>query len=518
MKASLSPEEGLVRTLTAVGIPPASVTRFARLRLASRQIVLPMGMTTLLLAAVAYDWLWFLNLAPNVAVPMPRMPVPNAFDFFCAAGQQATHDTEIGYAISNKKPDPGQNIVQPTGSPISPSQDGMQPPALMGGPPTAVQKPHDPNRYYSLPEKEALVNENTGALKLLRQGLPYPYQNPPARSYNQEFPYYEQFRSLARLLTLEGQVRAAHGDWAGAVNSSLDAMQMGAQMPHGSTMLGKLVGLGCEKIGRKPLWTAVEHLNAAQTQAAEKRIEHIRTLYVPLADTLQEEKWFGQAAMQAAFLQMHWWQTLTQVPGGFPMLNPGYVLPMLRYSKRQILDNYTRYMDQSIINMRLPYTDHSAPVPMPEDPVNQIRLPIYTYYQWMDLADGQVQDALLQVMLALRAYHLDHNQYPQALAQLVPKYISKIPDDPFAMQDSHGRLIGRMLMLTGLSREDTVIMPAPLRYRRTAHKYVLYSVGPDGVDNGGKPMAKLDQPQNSSKRYRMQEDGLGDIVAGTNQD
>lgn len=64
--------------------------------------------------------------------------------------------------------------------------------------------------------------------------------------------------------------------------------------------------------------------------------------------------------------------------------------------------------------------------------------------------------------LALRLYELDHAERPQRLEELVPSYLAAVPEDPFA---ADGR---------------------PLGYRPDADPRVIYSVGLDGVDNGGR--------------------------------
>jgi hypothetical protein len=96
---------------------------------------------------------------------------------------------------------------------------------------------------------------------------------------------------------------------------------------------------------------------------------------------------------------------------------------------------------------------------------------------------------LLEVQLALQAYHCDHQSYPSSFAPLTPIYIRQIPEDPFANHQ-------------------------PLRYRVKAHGYVLYSIGPDSVDDEGTPITSTA----SSEKYRLDwADRLkGDIVAGVN--
>jgi hypothetical protein len=68
--------------------------------------------------------------------------------------------------------------------------------------------------------------------------------------------------------------------------------------------------------------------------------------------------------------------------------------------------------------------------------------------------------ALLQVDFALRAYQKKHGEFPQCLAVLAPEELPEVPGDPFTS--------------------------GPLIYRNAVDGFVLYSVGRDGIDNGGK--------------------------------
>ena len=79
--------------------------------------------------------------------------------------------------------------------------------------------------------------------------------------------------------------------------------------------------------------------------------------------------------------------------------------------------------------------------------------------------------------LALRAYRLEHGAYPATLAALTPAYLKQIPNDPFAAS-------------------------GPLHYKRQGSKYVLYSIGPDGKDDGGKPIFDATQARASGGRTR----------------
>jgi hypothetical protein len=78
--------------------------------------------------------------------------------------------------------------------------------------------------------------------------------------------------------------------------------------------------------------------------------------------------------------------------------------------------------------------------------------------QAADMRDQQHRN--LQVAIALELYRRAHQRYPAKLAELSPAYLKAIPNDMFTSQD--------------------------LIYRKTDKGYLLYSVGPNGKDDGGR--------------------------------
>jgi DNA-binding transcriptional MerR regulator len=89
------------------------------------------------------------------------------------------------------------------------------------------------------------------------------------------------------------------------------------------------------------------------------------------------------------------------------------------------------------------------------------------YLDGLDKPVSREAGCLANLRLALTAVALEqfratHNQYPTALSELVPNYLDATPMDPFDGQ--------------------------PLRYRKQDAGYVLYSIGPDLKDDGGKRM------------------------------
>jgi hypothetical protein len=71
----------------------------------------------------------------------------------------------------------------------------------------------------------------------------------------------------------------------------------------------------------------------------------------------------------------------------------------------------------------------------------------------------QAETRCAAVALAVERYRLARGHWPDSLAILIPDFLPKVPTDPF----------------DGL----------PLRFRPFDQGVVIYSVGPDGVDNGG---------------------------------
>jgi hypothetical protein len=85
---------------------------------------------------------------------------------------------------------------------------------------------------------------------------------------------------------------------------------------------------------------------------------------------------------------------------------------------------------------------------------------------------GQSLRRLLMVELALQAYTVEASQPPAGLAELVPSFLAEVPHDPFANRPAVGR--------------------------REANALIVYSIGPDGVDDGGRPLSVKDFPWQQS--------------------
>src|SRR5206468_10980568 len=86
------------------------------------------------------------------------------------------------------------------------------------------------------------------------------------------------------------------------------------------------------------------------------------------------------------------------------------------------------------------------------------------------LANFQRHHALIRctlVALAAERHRLRHGTWPATPAEFAPGYLPELPLDPFGGQ--------------------------PLRYKRLPDGVVIYSVGADGIDDGGRISPTLTQ-------------------------
>jgi hypothetical protein len=89
----------------------------------------------------------------------------------------------------------------------------------------------------------------------------------------------------------------------------------------------------------------------------------------------------------------------------------------------------------------------------------RVLMPAYARVISMDLSN-RAQLRAARVGVAIERYRLANGKLPENLAELVPAYLDAVPKDPFDGQE--------------------------LRYKRLEKGYVVYSIGEDGSDDGGK--------------------------------
>jgi hypothetical protein len=93
---------------------------------------------------------------------------------------------------------------------------------------------------------------------------------------------------------------------------------------------------------------------------------------------------------------------------------------------------------------------------------------------------------LSRLALALAGYHAEHAAYPQAIADLCPKFLATASNDSFSDK--------------------------PFRYKPEKDSYLLYSVGPNRIDDGGRNYFRDHETAEEFERATEEEKACDDIA------
>ena len=476
---------------------------------------------------VAPIWWHRLNADVVVSIPNPKRPNPNAYDSYVAATQQLDFASrnQIAYAV---RPYQVGTLI-----PVVPISSGQSSP---GNGPAPTQK-----RAYSSKEKSWLLKRNMGALQTLRKGFAFPYLQPPSRSnfYDSRFQaddvalHYGSFRQLSNVLALQAQLQKARGDWNDALNSCLDGVHFGMNIPHGAPVTATLIGQSIEALVRAEAWPCVPHLSASQARSALLRLQKLEKRRVPIVQTLQEEKWSLQTSLVLEFRDPNWRNTIfNNRDNGLPHTDLGMRTSFI--SKQEIIDCVSHNLDAQIANARLPYSRQLKIFEKPDPLAGNLGVTSYSYSR-TSFTRCQAQNALLMTTLALQAYHAEHGNYPPTLNALVPRYLPAVPLDPFAdgqylhyklrplryIGDIRHTLTGRMTRNRDHFAGAPPSIPAKVpetkpHFEYSISPYTLYSIGANGTDDGGKPIENKAVTTSARDRYSTDFNQRGDLVAGIN--
>ena len=410
----------------------------------------------LIITAPALAW-WQMNRNPILHVPTPALPSPNAFNYYVQAASALPYvDKYYGFYVST--PSKGSNYDPTTFPTMNPTQ------------------------------RASLLALHSEVTRLFRQGTQYPCLAPPIRSFAAHRPYYAKFRNMARYYDVLSRLSAEQGDWDDAMEDSQISMRVGADISHGSDVMGALLGMGCASIGRKLAWDTVNHLSPSEARKALAVMEQIDAREMPFSQTLQEEKWCGEASLMDIFRFSNWREQFVQEVCSDETVQDKKALRLnlVFVNKRRSLARYAAYLDRCIAMAQGPFARRTpGDPPLPDDVICATCAPVCEI-AWFKSLQNETGNRLLTVELALRAFECERGIYPTSLAELVSAGdLHTLPGDPFAVSGT-------------------------FRYARRGTQYVLYSLGPDGINDGGTPIKETTE-------NRMTKDSKGDIVAGVNR-
>ena len=471
-KSEPAPLSALSRTLRALDLPHSMgrhrrivVSRFAR-RVAVGSAVIIVG--------AGYGWTRYIDREPYLTITTSAISGPNAFDDFRLAAARIKGESTVSKMLSS------------TESELRRVAAGVGGGTVIGTDPM----PQQPE--YSAGDRARFIDLNKPALEAVRAGLGKEYLAPAIRSSSMDYSYMGKNRSLTGLLRLESEVYADRGQWAKAAGSAIDAIAVGVKVQQNASLMGKLHGIGCESMGRDALWPVVDRLSAAEARAAANRLQNVVNFRWSFQGALLEEQNVTLALLDEQMRRPDWRRTVFQIRNGNTGLIeepvPGWAsyLRMLPYTKMQIVENLQKRMAREMEDASKDWQTRPDNYIRPferSDPVTEMIAPVFEGARFQDLL-SVTQNALLITRLRLRAHFAGTGRYPQPFDSFTRDYL---PQDPFAPYRW-------------------------LTYRVERNRPLLYSVGPDGVDDSGRPISNSDRQGGN-----VQPASRGDIVAGVHR-
>jgi hypothetical protein len=284
------------------------------------------------------------------------------------------------------------------------------------------------------------------------------------------YPTVQETRDVSRLLAYEALLRAQDGDLPGALNNCRAILNAGRSLGDEPGFIGQLVRIYSSGVAVQALERVL-----AQGQAAEADLASLQQL---LEDEMAQPLFLiaarGEragfdlllASLENGSLPLSFVNTLR---GGAPGPAQGSSLDDLRLllpgSITEQRATLLEVMTELVEIAKLPAEQQGprlerleAGRPDPDRLAGLLAVDVRRLAQRFWRKDAALRCAA--AALAVERYRLRHGRWPENLDALVPDLLRAVPADPF-----DGR---------------------PLRYRRTAAEVAVYSVGPDGKDDGGR--------------------------------
>jgi hypothetical protein len=319
----------------------------------------------------------------------------------------------------------------------------------------------------------AELSRAAGPLERVRQIADLPRGRYPI-TYTPDFfgtllPYTQESRTFARLLGLDVMLRAQDRDLDGALSSCRAILGASRSVGDEPLLISTLVRIAIDHIAARH----VERVLAQGTPSEAALATMQRALEEQLREPILLQGLRGERAGQDTFMEgvQSGEITIGQIERLFdsPKRSEIPYLAAMRFtvmmgtiksSRAALLQYNTRLIEIA----RRPVAEQPALFKEAEEA--QKRLPLLARYissgaarvaQAYHRDQAMLQAAIL--MVAAERFRRARGRWPESIGELVPTYLAAVPIDPFDGQ--------------------------PMRLRRRADGLVLYSVGLDGVDNGG---------------------------------
>ncbi len=306
--------------------------------------------------------------------------------------------------------------------------------------------------------------------------MPFRYQYPEISE--DPVPGLLGFRAAARMLRLRALARLHSGDSAGALEDTLGGLRLARQFQREPDLLSSLLASAVSTFAMQPVWEGVSSHAWSEPQLAELQAELGRLdLIASFRRAVQSERVFMAQAVEAEARESAWKRAKDQafIPDDsgaiqvdrltairlWLFIPEGWSYQSLRQADGFYAEGFLPALDEKAHAIHLRALQ-SAETRNPSF-YNRLRGVKAALFASQAIRVASHQNALdeARIACALERHRLAQGDYPTALHDLVPAYLEQVPVD---------------VVEGGTLRYS---LPSPTRF-------LLYSIGSDGKDDGGK--------------------------------
>jgi hypothetical protein len=349
-----------------------------------------------------------------------------------------------------------------------------------------------------------ILKQNERVFPIIEKALKLPVfqspqlQDPSKVNFNTKFSEYTKLRKLAHLCIVKADYLFEKGKEKEAFDWILKGMKIGQMIEESPRplLVTYLVGVACKEIGLKEIRKLVSKTNLPPEElkfyaeaildfepSDEAFIQGVKMEYALAENFLRkiEEASKARSIYEKIKKEEGWDKSFDFL---VRHLGEPYYLPnetrLIYVEKLRRLISYAKklYKDADVSSLELP--PPRGFILFRRNLAGKawiaILMPIYpnTLYRHFTLKFSNRATAIL---LALKAYKREKGHLPESLSELVPKYLSKIPIDPFDGQPLRYLREGKVIYCVGRILRD--LGPPPEGFRKTLLEKMNYAEMPN---------------------------------------
>ena len=309
------------------------------------------------------------------------------------------------------------------------------------------------------------ISDNQRALELLHKGAAAEHSRYPVdftAGFDALMPYLSEIRDSARLLKLEAVLHAENGEPQLATDSVICGFGLARSLAKEPMLVSQLVRIACQALAISALEQVIN-----RTKLTDQQLAELGNCIANAEDLSDMSTGFvGERCMGISIFK----EPESIGPGVVGGMPAGPLLSLYRATgladKSALL--YLDFMDDYIRIFQLPLHEREKEadeIAAKVEATPKIYILLHTFMPAFSRVTTIDIRSIAQLRtgragLAIQRYRLAAGKLPDALADLVPTYLDAVPSDPFDGND--------------------------LRYNKIATGFVVYSIGEDRSDDGGK--------------------------------